>query len=539
MTCLQSNKLVLLILFIGSCTGLTLIFYSWYQSYPVSIVSPFDFVFNHISSFYWVGLPVLFASLYVMATKLKSNGLILFSVFGIVMSTFSLSYFYYFLPGSDSQAVRGLTEYFFATGDLDPSKPHKSYFQWPIFFILEKICSLILGLELRYLEFILYTIIGFLWVVSLYVYASKFHPDSGYIAVISLFIASYYFINYQCVPYSLAIGLLMLLFMFETSAPKKIKATMVTLIIFTSISLMHAFVCIFFILYTLIMYLIERRQKFLGLFILELIIYFLVLMFLTQPFFMQGVGSLTNWTLQYGFLIRRTFWSLGRAAPRTSIDLISQAFSRAVTIVTAIILGVGFILLLMKRELRQIDYAIFLSGAIYSSVGLFLDILGDRSFFIIAIPVSLGATYFFESKFMKYFKVIFLILVVLFTFIPLSSSYLDNEIMFQTREAYQSANFMLDNYSWTQRNIILSHIRLMTYLSSRKDSYAIFVSDFSRTFPESIETCDYIFYTVGLEKSLLRLNLTERMLFEIENRRNIIFNSGASFVAMKPFYSSR
>ena len=449
------------------------------------------------------------------------------------MIIYSLSYFYYMIPGSDSHGVRGLTEYFFATGDLDPSKPYHSYFQWPVFFILEKITSSVLGLELRYLEFIFYALIGFLFVVSLYVYASKFHPKSGYIAVVSFFMTMHYYFNYQFAPFSLATGLLLILFMLEICAPRKSEAVIVTLIIFTGITLMHAFVCVFFILYTLMMYIIRRRQKFLRLLILELIIYFLVLTFLTQPFFVQGVRSLMAFSSEYGTIVGYTF--LGRATPQPPIDAIASVFSRAVTIGTAIIMGIGFILVLIKRELRHTDYAILLSGSAYTLTGSLFPILGSRTLFMIAMPASLGASYLLRTKLKKYFKFIFLILLVLFTFVTISRSHYDYVVMFQTREAYQCENFMIDNYNWTKYSRILSHSEVRSYIITKTGGNAIFESDFSPYFSNmSIETYDSVVFTVGLGKSFLRANYSLEAIFnEIENKSDIVYNSGFSFIAIK------
>ena len=114
--------------------GIVLMVYSWYLSYPLAIDSPGDFVFNHVSLLYWFSLPILLTSMYMIALTSKSNSLKWIISIGIVMTIYSISYFYFMLPGSDSQYFRGLTEYFIKTKDLDPLQPNHGYYQWPSFF---------------------------------------------------------------------------------------------------------------------------------------------------------------------------------------------------------------------------------------------------------------------------------------------------------------------------------------------------------------------------------------------------------------------
>jgi len=155
---LEKNKLLLLPFFIG----LILMIYSWYLSYPLSINSPDDFVFNHVSILYWFSLPLLLASMLMIAITFKNDYLKLIMTVGIVMTMYSLSYFYYMLPTSDSLYYRGLNEYFIKTNNLDFSQSGKSYFQWPSIFVLSNIATSVSGLELANFEFIIYAIIGFI-----------------------------------------------------------------------------------------------------------------------------------------------------------------------------------------------------------------------------------------------------------------------------------------------------------------------------------------------------------------------------------------
>lgn len=524
---MQKEKLVLLPL----CAGLILMLYSWYLSYPLRIDSVNDFVFNHISPLYWLSLASMLASLYVIATMNKSSNLKLIICASIVMSFYGLSYFYYSLPGSDVHYFRGLTEYFIRTDDLDPSKPAHTYFQWPIFFIFNKMAVSITGLEAIHFEFLLYAILGLLYVASFYVYASKFSKDGGYLAVAAYFIVMYMFLNYQFAPFSLAFGFIFLLYILDTHTTAKPEVTLTTMLIFTILTLLHPYAPAFFVIYELIMYIMSRRQRYLRLFVFTLVTYLVVLIYFTTTFFPYVVREVTNlYTGEYPTIIGRTFSERVAAAP--IIEPIAQTFSRTIIISTAAISFLGFLLLWRRRKLRPVDYAIFLSGALYSVAGAILPVLGNRAFYFLFIPISLGVTYFLTSKFRKPLICIFLALLILFAFIPLHRSFQDAQIMFQTEEEYVSANFMLDHYNWDKSTSVLSHFRLMHYLEMRSAGNVSFGHDLDESFPDKVSGYDSIVYTVGLGKSFMRHNSSMSERFS-ETAYNRVFDSSFTYIAIK------
>jgi len=524
---MDKNKLLLFPL----CIGVMLIIYSWSSNYPLSIDSPADFLFNHISPVYWWGLALTLASLYIIATTLKSDILKWIITTGIVMSMYSLSYFYYQIPGSDSHYFRGLTEYSLTTENLDPSEPYHSYFQWPLFFILSK-TAYALGLNARYFEFVLFAVIGVLYVTSLYCIYRKSSKDGAYLAVVSFFITMTYYLNYQFAPFSLCIGLLFVLFMLQSYDVKKREVTLITLIIFTSMTLLHSFLPAFFILYILVKYAITRDRMYIKLFLVTLAIYFVVLMYQARIFFQMALQDLLRLgSAEYGKFAEGLF--VGAVTP---VDALAQTFSRTAVIVTAIASGFGFVILLLRRELRRNDYAILLSGIIYVVMGAIMPILGVRAFALIGIPVSLGATYFLKGRFRIYYQCLLLILITSFTFVPLHSSYVStrSQIMFQTKEDYQCANFLIDHYNWNKTSLVLSDIRSTHYLATKSYSYNVsFDNDFSVYFPRDIKEYDCIMLTVGLQKSFLRYNSTES-IFDKINEKNRAYDSGFSHIFIEP-----
>lgn len=120
-----------------------------------------------------------------------------------------------------------------------------------------------------------------------------------------------------------------------------------------------------------------------------------------------------------------------------------------------------------------------------------------------------------------------MVLLILFAFVPLHQSF-NNDIQFQTQEAYKSENFMIDYYNWTKPSFILANFRVVPYFESKLSVAPHFSPD-----PQTVKEVDTIFYTVGLGKHLLGYeNYTVERLFQ-EERLNVVYNDGFSYLAMK------
>ena len=432
---MEKNRLLLLPFFVG----LVLLIYSFYLTYPLSTNSANDLVFNHVSIWYWFSLPLLSASMFLMALTTKSSLLKWIFTLGIVLTWFSLFYFYSMMPTADSEYFRGLTEYFIKTKSLDPSL--QGYYQWPGFFILAYISTSISGLSLANYEFLLYAIILFFLTTALYVYGSKKFVNSGILIVPAFFISVVYFTNLQSVPFSLALGILFLLFMLETY--EKSTGLIITIIVlYGSLLLTHLFVPLFFVLYLFMQFIFNRnkltRNRYLDLFVLALVGYFVVQITLASFQLTLLSSSLTKPPIET--LASIASQSLVPSSSSYSIASIAQFFSRTVTVVTVGLCVAGFILVFVKRKLNATDKAILFSGMIYSGLGIVLNTLGWRAVAVAFFPFSLGVAYLFKSKKIKRFVLgIFLVLVILDVFVPIHQSL--NESTFQTKETYIAQNF--------------------------------------------------------------------------------------------------
>jgi len=504
---------------------------SWYLSYPLTIDSVDDVLFNHISILYWISLTLVSTSLLLIGITFKNNSYNWIISVALFITLFSLSYFFVMSTGSDSQYFRGFNEYFMETKNLNPLQPNHWYYQWPSFFMLSYVSTSVSGLSLANFEFLLYTIIGFLISVSLNFYASRtIKTDvsrkfkiASFLIIPAFIISMYNFFNYQCVPFSLALGLLFLIFMIETFQ-KSSGLTVVVIILYLSISITHVFVPIFLILYLLIRTIIERNRHYGNLFLISSVVFLLIQITLAQYGLANNILRILESSLEYSIIVSRTL------APISSpIDIIAQMFSRIATFAFIILCGVGFLFLLIKKRLKPLDKSILITGIIYSGLGVFLSSLGWRAIILAFIPISLGVLWFFERKSKIYLKYVFsaliIALLVMFTFIPLHHSF-SNSVNFQTIEAHRTDNFLIQHYKLEDFTTIYAGFRVITYLQSRTNH-----TNLTPRF-ENGKDAEVVLYTVELGKALLNENYTMGKLFS-EEMLCSAYNNGHSFIAVK------
>jgi hypothetical protein len=368
----------------------------------------------------------------------------------------------------------------------------------------------------------MYAIIGFLLTTTLYIYASKAFKNGGFLAVVAFFIAMFTFLNYQFAAFTIAFSLLLLLFALDT---RRWTSSMVLtmLVLFTSMTLTHAYVSVFFVIFLLIRSIISRSKQDRMVFLLASIIYLVYQITSTNNPFAAIIWPMETLRTE----IIRMYVKVSPVS--VPIDAIAQEFTAAILITTVTICVSGFIILLIKRKIRDLDkaIAIFLTGAGYFGIGIMLWILGSRAIPLAFIPVSLGTSYLFETRFKPYLKSFFLVLLILFSFIPLHAAFTKN-IFFQTRESYRAENFFIDHYHWTERSFILAQFWVADYFESKQTVNAYF---FSRD-PLMISKVDTIFYTVGLGLEMRDLNYTIEKITN-EERLNVVYSNGFSIVATK------
>lgn len=514
----MEKKQLLLIPFI---IGLTLFVYSWYLSYPLSVNAADDFVYNNVSVLYWFSVPLLLGSMFLMAVLFKNPFLKwIFSV-GCILTIYSLAYFYAMVPGADSRFFRGLTESFINTGCLDPARPGHDYYQWPSYFILGNVAPSVSGLALPVYEFLLYTLIGSLIATCLYLYASKKYGRSGFLMTVAFFIPMFYFFNFQAVPFTLAFGILLLLFVLDIH-PKSKHICAAMAILYTGLLLTHAFVPLFLVIYFLFRGVIDRSKQYVYLFLFSLVGYLVIQLTLANFSFTQNIFSIFTKSGEYTQVV-----AVALLPVQVPIDKVAQIFSRLVTISALLLCCVGFLFMLAKKALGATDKAILLLGIFYSGLGVVLFTLGTRAIPIAFIPISLGAVYLLKSRFKRYFVSIFLVLLLLFVFIPLHQSFY-NEVQFHTKDTYLTENFFIDHYQWEDTSLVLANYRVIKYVDAKAGvEERLFTS---RT--DQVDRIDAVLYTVGLSKDFYGQNYTITELFQDVNL-NVLCDDGDSFIAVK------
>ena len=511
--------------------GLMLMIYSWFLSYPLSVNAVGDSIFSHIPILYWLSIPLLLTSMFLIAVTFKNKYLNWILTIGFVLVLYSLSYFYYTMPTGDSTFFRGLTQNLISTNNLNASQFIHNYYQWPSFFLLGTITTLVSGLKLPSYEFLLFTIIGFLLASALYVYASKADKRSGYFVVAAFFVVMFLYLNYQAVPFSLAFALLFVLFMLETTNERSVGTTIVTLILYTSTVITHAFVPLFFVIYLLIRSIIGKSRQYFELFVLTLVIYVVVQITFAVFSFRGNIASIFTPPTEYSGVIGATL-----ASTSLGIDEIPRLLSRTMTISFALLCVAGFVFLIFRRKLTKMNLAIFLTGAVYSGIGALFAVLGLRAIPLAFIPIAFGGVVLFQSKFRRFIKYLVVIMLILVVFVPIHSSIINSyPLTFQTKEDIITADFMLEKYNWTSNSVVISDLGARWYLAPQIQGKTEIDTDLQPRYSLSnITQYDSIMYSVGLAERLNMSNIpVEPMSQQIIDRFDVVYNSGFSYIATK------
>ena len=518
-------------LYIPFLIGIILFLFSLYLSYPLSLSSTNDSIFNHVSILYWISLPLLLASMFLIAATSNNRVLKWLLSFASVLLLYSLYYFFITIPGSDAPYFRSMTEYFLKTGNLDSSLNLHLYFQYPSFFIFSKIATDLSGLPLTSYEFVQFSVIGLLIVSSLFLYANRIFKKGSFLVPIAFFVALFYFIDYQNVPFALAFGLLFVLLMLDTRE-MNFGIFCATILLFSTITLGHAFVPLFFIIYLLIQSIIKINKSYWGRFLATLAIYFIVTLTFSGATFLDTINGLIASRTPYSGLVEGTF-----SQTLLPTDIAAQNLSRLVTVGVIALCLIGSMFLIAKRKFRDSDKSIFIVGLIWSGLGLILGNLGERALPLIFMPLSLGAAYLFESKYKKYVSVIFLVFLVLAVGIPVHNAYSNPPMLFQTREDQTTATFLIKDYNWNANRYILSDGVMRWYISPQV------ANNFDQTFTavynsSKINSYDCIIYTLVLVKGIPNIQngttSADQTFQQIKEDFNVIYNSESDYIATRP-----
>jgi hypothetical protein len=505
--------------------GLLLICYAWYTSFPIFINSANDYIYNHISVYYWIGLSLSFASAFLISYTSKREYIKWVMVVCFIISLYSIWFFYFTLPTSDATFFRGVTQNFLNTGSLDITQSYLSYYQWPAFFIIAEIVTSVTGLSLVAYEFVLLIIIELLTATALYIYASKLFKGGGFIAVITFFCISYNFINFQAVPFTLAFALLCLLFTLDiqnTHNQNKRGLTVLIILVYVCIALTHLFVPLFFVIYLLIRTFFDK--SYLKLFAITLQIYFIIQVTFGSFSFGANISQVFLLSSEFSSIVANTFTPV-----TVPIDVISQIFTRAIVAVFALITFTGFLYIFFRKKIRQVDKSILITGIVYTCFGAIVFTLGTRAIPLIVIPISIGSAFLIKSRFSKPLICIVLFMMILLVFVPFHSSFNNYPITYQTKEDLTAANFILDKYNWQSDRTIISDSGIKWYLSPQIRHEERIDTIFENRYGlANITKYDCIIYSLGLEQSFVFNNISPTNISnQISQKYDILYNSGS------------
>jgi len=347
------------------------------------------------------------------------------------------------LPGSDAPSFRALTKFFASVG-INPVQ--QDYFQWPSFFIFANVLIQVLGWDINAVSKLVFVMTGFLLASTLYLHFAAENEGLGFTGVALYFLGLFWFVNYQFAPQSLALALFMLLVV--TTEKRTTGGKITSMIVFTTLVFMHAFMAPLFLLYYTIVSLRRRGQvslliSFYGIYV-AFLIYFAVYHF--RFLFLETLVTVYNAfseSGEYQQVLQRAL-----AAPVTALDSLAQVLSRTLAIAIWSILLVGFIYRTIKRDLRVSDLSMLITGIFHFLLGVMLFILGARAVQIFFIPLVAGyKPYVFRAK--KVIGICLLFILALFPFTIIHQIYDAGSPSFgiQTPSGQRASDFIIDTVS--------------------------------------------------------------------------------------------
>jgi hypothetical protein len=440
----------------------------------------------------------------------------------------SLSFYYYSLPTSDNNYISALID-IFINEDISTLQYTYNYYQWPIFFIFSKVAAIYSGIELRIFSFILYAIFGILTATYIYNYVDKKGHD-GYIGVSAFIFIIYWFFNYQAVPYSLSIILLLYIIYLDN---KEISNTTIgrTLIIISYIVLAftHMITSVLFIIYLLFNYYLSKDNKYKFLLITTTLLYLGIQIYSNLfPYYLAKIL-----VINLGEFERRV--SLTTATTIASAPFLSdlsQALSRITTILTWILSIIALVYNHLRKKLNHSDYSMILTSLLFTPF-LFIRFEGySQSFYrsapLFVIVLSYCVSTLFLNEHKKKVKIIFFFLTILFLSPIIHQTFNDRQMFFISEKTVDMNTFYSDNFPnnfFGQRTF--SDRRNMISLRIKSGVQARYYYPTSN-FTNNLDKYTNILHTMALAKNFLRAGVPINELHTSfdELRFNVVYDSG-------------
>jgi len=521
--------------------GLILILLSWHFTYPVYMPELDELTFTQFYPSIWPGIMLSTIGLFLAGyySKRKSVQVSCIAVFPLILT--SCSYFFSYIPTSDSAAVKAMYEIFHQAG---PNTVVEPYFQFPTYFTLNEVTGQTLGLNATGLAIIFYAFFGILIAVYLFLFLRKISEKHSYqiafLATLLYFTGIFFNLNYQWVPQTLAfVFFILLLNLFDK---KKFEYQLLSMIIFIALAFTHLFIPVVFLLFLGFYSLKEKEYR--NTFLLMVCMYIAVLVY-NATFYLPVLievfrDSTFGFGADYAVSVSRSF--------REPAGLFSQILSTINRIripLTWLVVSLGFFLLLIKKKINFEAFILSLTAGIYFIVGLFFPVLGTRSLQILFIPLVVGVGYYL-SKWKKPTLILITILLILSISGPMRDAY--DAYQFQVEEEENACNF-LANVVQPEESIQLTVGAINSDYFLRKFNYVNIESnestgvwaivprnpEFYQFFNTSIDNTTYVLYNPNLGREMIVYGLSKEdvvMRQEALLMHNKIFSSGKTKIVV-------
>ena len=296
----------------------------------------------------------------------------------------SLSYFYYFVPGSDTYFLNLVAGYL-SGGFIYPQAA--VIYPWPGFFLLNRILGEVTNLPLNIIVSVFYLVTGFVMVSMLFFMATRNGLD-GFWSIVTFSILAYFFVNYQFAPQTLALVLVMILFFIDYSCGRSWAGTVLVLTLVVATALAHSFLLLYYGFYIFIRSFQDRRYLIMLIFAITLVLVSNIL-FTFSDLFGLVLGALSSIQSLLGLADYGTRIAGYGTSPFVTFAELSVLSVSAVS-------GLGLIHLVRKRRALPQDIALIIASTLAFGVGIAVQIFGTRALQLGAVIAGIGSGHFPE-----------------------------------------------------------------------------------------------------------------------------------------------
>jgi len=524
--------------------GCIFILISWLFTYPVYTSDINQITFSQFFPLLWLGIAISLLSVFLITYYCQSKIVKALFCSTIPLILYIPAFFYSYLSGPDSGAVRGMFLIFQKTG-INPKIIN--YFEFPNFFSLNEIIRQTVGINEKGIAFLSFAVYGILLSLFLYLIFCNLKKLSNYQIIPSLlvmiyFIGMYTLIHYQWVPQTLAlVYFLILIFIsyYLLSDISQTKWKIILIVIFTSLVFTHAFIPVMFLIF--FGTIIYKKKNLFPTFSAILSIFLIFTFYCATANAHLYIGtfkqSIQGFGGEYTTYASNQFRKIGEI---TIFDQILSIINGIRLPLVWIFVSIGSLMLFIKRKMNILLIALGVAGGVYMATGALFSVLGLRAAQILFIPLTTGLI-FFISKWRKPTIAFVVVILILAVFGPMRSAY--DQTQFQMDEEAEACNFLsnniknvtnpkvaVDQVNWgyfTNKLAYLKNVNTNT-MAIRPPS-----KGFLNVFNNSLNQNYYILYNSNLGKEILQDLMTKENLtdtLEKVMKNNKIYDSGTTII---------